>query len=64
MSEWYRIKDPEDVSVNEDTETIDVLFDYNGFGNVYIEIPVDFIVKAMENYMVVELVKQAETRRK
>lgn len=51
MSEWHRIKDPEDVALSADGATIDVLFDYKGFqeqfGNVYIEIPVEFVEREM-----------------
>jgi hypothetical protein len=60
MSEWYRIKDPDDVSLNEDTETLDVLFDYNNFGNVYIEIPLDFVTKTIKTYMHKELMELAD----
>lgn len=50
MSVWYQIKDGDDVELSEDGKTLDICFleDHNG-GN-YIEIPVEFIKKAVLNY--------------
>jgi hypothetical protein len=48
MSEWRKIKDPDDVALSHDGTTIDVLIDHHdGFGNVYIEIPVEFVEREM-----------------
>jgi hypothetical protein len=47
MNEWYTVKDSDDVSLSKDGKTIDVLFDSNDWGNVYIEIPVEFIAKLL-----------------
>ena len=47
MSEWYEIKEPEAISLSLDGKSINVQFDYNDFGAVYIEIPVDFILKKL-----------------
>ena len=48
MSEWIEIKDPEDVELSEDGKHIEVLYNYNAFGNQYIEIPVEYIKNVME----------------
>ena len=48
MSEWRKIKVPDDVALSEDGTTLDVLIDHHeGFGNVYIEIPIEFVVRAL-----------------
>jgi hypothetical protein len=43
MSVWHEIKDKEDVSLSDDGKTIEVLFDGDDNGNIYVEIPVEFI---------------------
>lgn len=46
MSEWRRITDKDDISLSappDDVATIDVCIDHNQWGNVYIEIPVEFV---------------------
>lgn len=52
MSEWRRITDKDDISLSappDDVATIDVLIDHHdGFGNVYIEIPVVFIEELLK----------------
>jgi hypothetical protein len=48
VSEWKRISDKDDVSLSRDGKTVDVVIDQSAWGNVYIEIPVEFI-KAILN---------------
>ena len=47
MSEWYEIKDQDDVELSEDGKTLDVLFKSDNFGNHYVEIPVEYISKVL-----------------
>ena len=47
MSEWWQVKDPDDVDVSDDGETLDVLFNTNYAGNCYVEIPIEFVKKAL-----------------
>ena len=42
MSEWYEIKNQEDIELSEDGESIEVLF-----GNQYVDIPIEFIIKVL-----------------
>lgn len=44
----YRRVEREDVDISHDGETIDVLIDHDGYGNVYIEIPVEYIKELIE----------------
>jgi hypothetical protein len=48
MSEWYTIHDEESVSLSLDKTKVNVLFTSNDWGNVYIEIPVEFVVNALK----------------
>jgi len=47
MSEWWKVKDPDDVDVSDDGETLDVLFKTHYTGDCYVEIPIDFVKKAL-----------------
>ena len=47
MSEWYEIKNQEDIELSEDGESIEVLFNSNKFGNQYVDIPIEFIIKVL-----------------
>ena len=47
MSLWYEIKDQDDVSLSDDGKTIYVCFNGNHNGNIYVEIPVGFVIKAI-----------------
>lgn len=44
MSEWYQIKEQEDVELSEDGECIEILFNTNDSGNQYVEVPIKFIL--------------------
>ena len=48
MSEWHEIKDPDSVSLSEDGKTVEILFKTNRNGNVYVEVPVEFLVKLLQ----------------
>ncbi len=48
MSEWFEIKDKEDVELSGDGERIMILFNTNEFGNQYVEIPVKFIRRVID----------------
>ena len=43
MSEWYEIKNKEDVEISKDGKSLEVLFNSNDWGNQYIIIPIEFI---------------------
>lgn len=47
MSEWYEIKNQDDIEISEDGKMLEVLFNTNQFGNQYIEIPIKFIAKIL-----------------
>jgi len=49
MSEWFTIKDKNDISLSDDGETVQVRFKTNYMGNVYIEIPVELIVDLLKS---------------
>jgi hypothetical protein len=44
MSTWIKIEDSEDVEIDEELETIDVLYLTDHNGNNYIEIPIEYIL--------------------
>jgi len=50
MSTWYNVKEQEDVEVSNDGETLDILFATDEWGNKYVEIPIEFVKKALEEY--------------
>lgn len=43
MSLWYEIKDKEDCNISEDGKMLQVNFDGDYNGNIWIEVPVKFI---------------------
>ena len=47
MSEWYEIKNQDDIEISADGKMLEVLFNTNRLGNQYIEIPIKFIVKIL-----------------
>ena len=47
MSEWYEIKNQEDIEISKDGKVLEVLFNSNQFGNQYIEIPIKFITNIL-----------------
>ncbi len=49
MSEWYEIKDQDDVELSEDGKSIEILFNTNKFGNQYVDIPLNFIMRTIWN---------------
>ena len=48
MSEWYEIKDQNDVELSEDGKRIEIMFNTNEFGNQYVEVPIEFITRVLE----------------
>lgn len=46
MSKWHRIEDPDDITISDDGY-LEVLIDQDSFGNVYVEIPIEFIKKVL-----------------
>ena len=51
MSTWIEIKNQEDVELSEDGKTIEVKYNFDEFGNTYIEIPVEFIYYVLINHL-------------
>lgn len=47
MSLWREIKDQDDVELSKDGKTLDVLYDGDQHGNYYIEIPIEFVKRAL-----------------
>ena len=47
MSEWYEIKNQEDVELSKDGKDLEILFNTTDWGNQYIIIPIGFIVNAL-----------------
>ena len=47
MSEWYEVKDPDDVDLSDDGKFVHVLFDTNRNGNRYAEVPVEMLKKLL-----------------
>jgi len=47
MSEWFEIKDPDDVDLSDDGNFVHVLFETNRNGNRYVEIPVSVVNRAL-----------------
>jgi hypothetical protein len=43
MSIWYKVEDREDVNLSADGKTIDVNFSGDDNGNIYVEIPIEFL---------------------
>lgn len=54
MSIWHRVENQEDVELSEDGTTIDVWIASDKDGNQYIEIPVEYIKKALEDTQTTE----------
>ena len=48
MSIWYEIKDGSNVELSADGTTVEVLFNTDYNGNNYVDIPIEFIKKALE----------------
>lgn len=49
MSIWKKVKHQDDVELSEDGKTLEVFYDSDQFGSCYIEIPIEFVKKALEN---------------
>ena len=48
MSKWTEIDDSYHVNYDKADKTINVLYDYDDFGNNYITIPLAFIIEELE----------------
>lgn len=49
MSFWKTIKNKEYVEVSDDGSTLDVLYDSDQHGNMYLEIPIEFVIEAIKS---------------
>lgn len=47
MSEWHEVKDADDIRLSDDKKFVQILFNTNDFGNCYVEVPVEMIVKLL-----------------
>jgi len=47
MSKWHDITDQEDVSLSEDGTELQVCFDSDHDGNIWVAIPIEFVKQAM-----------------
>ena len=43
MSEWFEIKDADNVDLSKDGEEMHILFNTNNFGNQYVSVPIKYI---------------------
>lgn len=43
MSIWHEIKEQEDVELSEDGKTVEVCFGHDHNGNLYVDIPIEFV---------------------
>ena len=50
MSEWFEVKNKEDVEVSKDRKDLEILFNTNDWGNQYIIVPIEFIKNAMMDW--------------
>lgn len=48
MSIWYDIKDKEDVSLSDDGKSLQINFDSDHNGNIWVEVPLEFIDQLRE----------------
>ncbi len=47
MSEWFEVKDPDDVDLSDDGKSVHILFSKSHAGNRYIEVPVEILAKLL-----------------
>lgn len=47
MSIWHEIKDQDDVQLSDDKQTLEVCFGHDHNGNLYADIPIEFIKHAL-----------------
>ena len=45
MSEWHEVKDPADVELSDDGQSVDILFDTDPNGNHYVTVPLDMLAQ-------------------
>ena len=50
MSIWYKIIDQLDVELSDDGKTIEINYSADYTGNIYIEVPVEFIKNVLKEY--------------
>ena len=50
MSVWYEIKDIEDIDMSRDGKEMEINFDSNEWGNVYVTIPIKLILEIIEKH--------------
>ncbi len=48
MSIWYDIKNSEDVSLSEDGKSLQVCFDSDHNGNIWVDIPLELITPLLK----------------
>lgn len=56
MSEWFKIKEQDDVEISEDGKTLEIWFNSNNFGNQYVEVPIEFVKNILDDIKQVEKV--------
>ena len=54
MSEWFEVKDADDVELSDDGKFVYILFDTDNSGNRYVEVPVEMLVKLLDKNAQVE----------
>ena len=48
MSKWITISDSENVGIATDGETLDICYSRDDFGNNYVEVPIEMIIKKLK----------------
>ncbi len=52
MSVWHEIKNQSDVELSDDGKTIEVCYGHDHNGNLYVDIPVEFVKFALVDIVV------------
>jgi len=47
MSQWYEVKDADDVELSDDGKTVEILFDTDDNGNRYVTVPVEVLARLL-----------------
>ena len=65
MSTWRMVEDIDDIAVSHDKKTLEILIGSDDWGNNYIEVPIEFIAKRLNDEvdkLIQELKEKAENQ--
>lgn len=64
MSKWHEVFNEDDVSISEDGKTLEIKFDTDHNGNIWVEIPLAFIeqkaLNAVSEFVLMEQLSRRE----